>query len=571
MKHRNRRFLSILLSLVLILGLLTGMSLTAYATTVTRTDVYDLLDDMYDLIDQKDQEGNMQAADALYQAFRALYYALSNAEGSVTPEVEAAYNSALAVYQQYGGGGHTHSWGYQASGASVTATCTTGNCDYKTNGVTLTISAPANLECDGNAKAAAISGEIPSGSGLPDPSNITYNPGGSTAPSTPGTYTASFTWGGATASVSFTLAAPQPTTYTVNLSGGGNTTYSGGDMSQTVTQGQAMTTVIFTPNNGYHFEAYAGASQNGVTAVLSNGVITVSGTPTGNVGITIPAAAAIPAPTTYTVNLSGGGNTTYSGGDMSQTVTQGQAMTTVIFTPNNGYHFEAYAGASQNGVTAVLSNGVITVSGTPTGNVGITIPAAAAIPAPTTYTVTYVANNDSGETRVYTPNIGEPHNVEGQLFAAPQGKVFDNWLGDDGQIYLPGSQISTTRTLTAQWNDEQGGGNGDIVFIGGFSGNGGGDDWGGYVAPQRAYRVSFAPMQGGSAAFVLSTGESGGQMNVYPHSTIRVQAYPDSGYEVASIIWSLIDGSASYDITQAQTFVMPAMDVVVSVTFKPVG
>ena len=34
---------------------------------------------------------------------------------------------------------------------------------------------------------------------------------------------------------------------------------------------------------------------------------------------------------------------------------------------------------------------------------------------------------------------------------------------------------------------------------------------------------------------------------------------------------SLIDGSASYDITEAKNFVMPAMDVVVYVTFRPVG
>ena len=34
---------------------------------------------------------------------------------------------------------------------------------------------------------------------------------------------------------------------------------------------------------------------------------------------------------------------------------------------------------------------------------------------------------------------------------------------------------------------------------------------------------------------------------------------------------SLIDGSASYDITEAKNFVMPAMGAVVYVTFKPVG
>ena len=108
------------------------------------------------------------------------------------------------------------------------------------------------------------------------------------------------------------------------------------------------------------------------------------------------------------------------------------------------------------------------------------------------------------------------------------------------------------------------------MFYGGF---GGGDEsWsGGYVTGLRAYRVSLAPMQGGSAALVLNTGESGESMNVYPQTTVRVVPSPAPGYKLASIVWSLIDGSASYDITQSQTFVMPAMDAVVHVTFVPVG
>lgn len=240
-----------------------------------------------------------------------------------------------------------------------------------------------------------------------------------------------------------------------------------------------------------------------------------------------------------------GGVTLYSDSNCTSPITTGTAISTLT----------VYAKGTAAGSATVT---VTTNDGSKTASCAVTVNA-------NTYTVTYVANNGSGETKVYTPNIGEPHNVEGQLFAAPQGKVFDNWLGDDGQIYRPGSQISTTRTLTAQWKDKPQGGGAGFGF-------GGGDDWyGGYVTGQRAYRVSLAPMQGGSAALVLSTGESGAQMNVYPHSTIRVQAYPDSGYTLDKVIWSLIDGSASYDVTQAQTFVMPAMDVVVYVTFKPIG
>ena len=300
----------------------------------------------------------------------------------------------------------------------------------------------------------------------------------------------------------------------------------------------------------------------------SGATITATCTGTGTCDITTGLTLSISAPTG---NLVADGTTTFPAAlstGYNTTAFPANSISAISYTKDG----QPFNGTPKDAGAYVASVTVGTGNGAATASVSYTI----AAPQPTTYKVTYVANNGSGDTKEYNPNMGEIHTVEGQLFAAPQGKVFDNWLGDDNQTYLPGSRISTTRTLTAQWKDEQGGGNGepghggngDIVFIGG---NGGGDDWGGYAAPQRTYRVSFAPMQGGSAALVLSTGESGAQMNVYPHSTIRVQAYPDSGYVLDKIIWSLIDGSASYDITQSQTFVMPAMDVVVSVSFKPIG
>ena len=54
-------------------------------------------------------------------------------------------------------------------------------------------------------------------------------------------------------------------------------------------------------------------------------------------------------------------------------------------------------------------------------------------------------------------------------------------------------------------------------------------------------------------------------------SSVRVVSTPAPGYRLASIVWSMIDGSASYDITESQTFVMPAMDAVVYVTFQPIA
>ena len=204
-----------------------------------------------------------------------------------------------------------------------------------------------------------------------------------------------------------------------------------------------------------------------------------------------------------------------------------------------------------------------------------------------TYTVTYDANGGSGEmkpTKVSKNDEGKYiYKVESCGFTAPEGETFDYWLGSDGKTYRPGPEveISGDLTLKAQWKDEEkkdsgekktsGGGSGfDLVFnIPGMD-----NSWeyvGGYVAPQQAYRVSLAPMQGGSAALGLTTGESGVQMNVYPTTTVYVFPNAAQGYVLDKIVWSLIDGSASYDITEAKNFVMPAMDVVVYVTFQPLA
>lgn len=102
---------------------------------------------------------------------------------------------------------HTHSFTYAADGAAITATCANadGNCPLTGNKATLTISAPTgNLTYDGTAKAATVSGTIP---GITTP-DIVYTKDGAAFTGTPteaGSYTASITVEGATASVSYTV------------------------------------------------------------------------------------------------------------------------------------------------------------------------------------------------------------------------------------------------------------------------------------------------------------------------------------------------------------------------------
>ena len=192
------------------------------------------------------------------------------------------------------------------------------------------------------------------------------------------------------------------------------------------------------------------------------------------------------------------------------------------------------------------------------------------------YIVNYEPGGGTGTmmpSRVHQNSDGEYlYTVESCGFTAPVGKIFNCWKGSDGKTYKTGAPVELTGnlTLTAQWRDRRSGGlRGDLVVSG--SGADGGWEYIGGGVPQRAYRLSFAPMQGGSAYFMLTSGESGETMNVYPQTTVRVVPTPAPGYRLANIVWSMIDGSASYDITETQTFVMPAMDAVVYVTFQPVA
>ncbi len=113
---------------------------------------------------------------------------------------------------------HVHDFVYTAEDATITATCTADGCDLTDSKATLTIVAPELNVYGGTESAeATISGSIP-GVTTPD---IVYSKGKKTldaAPTNAGTYTASITIEGKTASVEYTIAKADPTfTKTVSI------------------------------------------------------------------------------------------------------------------------------------------------------------------------------------------------------------------------------------------------------------------------------------------------------------------------------------------------------------------
>ena len=84
---------------------------------------------------------------------------------------------------------------------------------------------------------------------------------------------------------------------------------------------------------------------------------------------------------TYTVELVGYLNLTAQGGTIDSyghidiTVPQGEAIDTITYTANDGYHFDKFDDIVTNGITVTrVSDKVVTVSGTPTRGVYILIP-----------------------------------------------------------------------------------------------------------------------------------------------------------------------------------------------------
>ena len=260
MKMKMKRLLGLLLSLALVLGLLPGMSLTAYAaeTTVTwnKSDInmsgiiHTSSGDSFtkdgvtvnsyaiDVYDNDVSIRNLSSSTGTFTTTLGNFTkievtAMSNVSGTGwsrsgmnatwTGEASSSVPFKGSIMGDMGltivftiAPAHTHSFSYSASGATITATCGEG-CDI-TDGKTLTISAPTgDLVADGTKTFPATlstgynTTAFPAGS----ISAISYTKDGAEFTGTPteaGSYVASVTVGtgdgAATASVSYTVAAP---------------------------------------------------------------------------------------------------------------------------------------------------------------------------------------------------------------------------------------------------------------------------------------------------------------------------------------------------------------------------
>ena len=139
---------------------------------------------------------------------------------------------------------HQHSWGYTNDGAdTIKATCTDPTCSSP-NGGSVTIAAPTELTYNGSGKAAVVtaSGDDWQGPAVKDIS-IGYTKTGkqgqeklenSALPTNAGTYTASITLGGQTASVTYEIGKATPMAKDFVFAAPGNLNYDGNSKIVTV-------------------------------------------------------------------------------------------------------------------------------------------------------------------------------------------------------------------------------------------------------------------------------------------------------------------------------------------------
>ena len=160
---------------------------------------------------------------------------------------------------------HAHAFTYSASGDTITATCGgAGACDV-TEGLALTIAAPADLTYDGRAKAATIVGGY-STTAFPGGHAIRYYRGGEQVKASDvvgaGDYVATLTAGGATASVSFAIERA-PLTSMAKVSA---RTYAGKAISPTPAVRSGDTALAAGTDFSYSYKSNAAPGTATVTA-----------------------------------------------------------------------------------------------------------------------------------------------------------------------------------------------------------------------------------------------------------------------------------------------------------------
>lgn len=296
---------------------------------------------------------------------------------------------------------------------------------------------------------------------------------------------------GSTGTATVNIAAA-PATYTVKVNGGTGVTV---NSTQTVNQGEAITDVVIEAWDNYYFpERYGENSGKFGIAVTRNSPskITVSGTPTADVTINLPAAAMKAEnpniPSVTPVHCTAAGNDgKITGVDASMEYKKGAIGDTWYIVGNNteitglasGTYYVRYKATATQKASAAAE--VVINDYDPTVE---------------KVTVTYKANGGTGADHSVQVDKGSNHVILGADacgFTAPQGKRFVYWSntagnGQGSEHYEIGDTYTTLNDLTlyAVWDTTA-----RTVFLN--AGEGGGDEISENVTYDQTYTLPGVP------------------------------------------------------------------------------
>lgn len=287
--------------------------------------------------------------------------------------------------------------------------------------------------------------------------------------------------------------AAAPATYTVTVNGGTGVTV---NSTQTVNQGEAITDVVIEAWDDYYFPEGYGENLGGSGIVVTRNSfskITVSGTPTADVTINLPAAAKKdtqePPVVGHTDCTAAGVNDgTITGltaymewkmGDTGDNWNNVGANTPVLTGRAPGTYYVRYKATD----TKMASEPATVVIN-------------AYDPAVEKFTVTYKANGGTGADHSVQVDKGSNHVILGADacgFTAPQGKRFVYWSntagnGQGSEHYEIGDTYTTLNDLTlyAVWETTD-----RTVFLN--AGEGGGDEISETVTYDQTYTLPGVP------------------------------------------------------------------------------
>ena len=225
--------------------------------------------------------------------------------------------------------------------------------------------------------------------------------------------------------VIFAVPAAQPTEYMVSYVANGGSGTMTGDM---VTENDTFTLepCTYTAPEGYKFKAWAIGSVNGEQKQPSEQITITAETYIYAIWEAVPQ---------YNVVITVGNGMSTSG-NTNQTVYENTAITDVVYTAADGYYFPTnYSVAEKNGISVTRNSYTqITVSGTPTAAVNLTLADATAKTQETTPSASFTATG---------PDTGTLSGVTSGMKYSTDGGNFWTNINSNADINLTGLSACT--------------------------------------------------------------------------------------------------------------------------------